>query len=223
MKCFETEKNIDLLLDDEANDLQKQELKAHLVICETCQTELQLRQQTQILLKDQPPILPASEFDKRMFAAFENKVKLQGGKNPWAAFFLIPKPAFAVAIALFGLALAFLLGRVSVASPPQINVSNAEKNSEKIIVAVTPTPEIKEVVITKPEIKTVTKYVEIPVIKEKVVEKIVYVEKSSRAKQPKIKTLPIQSKDEFLAVRIRLQPIENVTFQIIKKGEDNEK
>lgn len=225
MKCFETEKNIDLLLDDEANDLQKQELKAHLAICESCQAEVQIRQQTQILLKNQPPILPVEEFDKRMLAAFENKLQPKNEKSWWSAFFLISKPAFALAVAVFGLALAFLLGRMSVASPPNLNAANVEKTPEKIVITVTPTPEIREVVVTKTEEKIVTKYVNVPVVKEKVVEKLVYVEKPSKTKEPTNKTLPTQNKENYLAEKFNLkdlQPVANVTFQIIKKGENNE-
>ena len=225
MKCFESEKNIDLLLDDEASELVKHELKAHLMICEDCRNELQLRQQSQHLLRNQPPILPTSDFDKRMLAAFEKKLQPKNEKSWWAAFFLIPKPAFALAIAFLGLALAFLLGRMSVASPPQLNVASVEKTPEKIVVTVTPTPEIREVIVTKTQEKVVTKYINVPVVKEKVVEKIVYVNKPSKVKTLKKDNLPIQSREEYLASRFNLkdlQPVANVTYQIIKKGENNE-
>lgn len=229
MKCFESEKNIDLLLDDEAGEVEKQELKAHLMICEDCRSELQLRQQSQHLLKNQPPILPTSDFDKRMLAAFEDtlKAKKETQTSWFLSFFSISKPAFALAavLVLFGLASAFLLGRMSVASPPQLNVSNLEKTPEKVVVTVKPTPEIKEVVVTKTQEKIVTKYVNVPVVKEKVVEKIVYVNKPNQIKETKKQTLSIPSKETYLAGKFNLkdlQPVANVTFQIIKKGENNE-
>jgi hypothetical protein len=229
MKCFETEKNIDLLLDDEADELQKQELKAHLAICESCQNELQIRQQAQVLLKNQPPILPTTAFDKRMLEAFENtlQAKRKPQKSWFASLFTIPKPLLVSAVALFtlGIGFAFLVGRMSVASPPQLIVSDVQNTSQPTETMVKPTPEIREVVVTKTEEKVVTKYVNVPVVKEKNVERIVYVEKPTGTKKTTNRTLPVQSKEEFLASRFNLkdlQPIANVTYQIIKKGENNE-
>lgn len=237
MKCFEIEKHINLLLDEEINSLQKQELKAHLSLCKDCRAELELRQKTQSLLKIQPSVLPASDFDKRMMQAFEAKLKVkpQKDKSWFAAFFSIPKPAFAFAFILFafGLALAFLFGRLSVSpttqvvmTPPMpINTSIEPKKDEP------KTPEIspaKEETVSDFKTRTVIKYVEVPVVKEKIVERIVYVNKPNQKKgieNINIKNPPTIAQNDNIASQFNLKdlkPMMNVTYQIIKKGENNE-
>jgi hypothetical protein len=234
MKCFETEKNIDLLLDDEADELQKQQLKAHLAICESCQNELQIRQQSQILLQNQPPILPTTAFDKRMLALFENtlKAKQKPQKNWFTSLFTLPKPLLVSAAALLtlGIGFAFLVGRMSVASPPQLIISDVQNTSQPTETMVKPTPEIREVVVRKTEEKVITKYVNVPVMKEKIVERIVYLEKPKttfkEAKKEVQTNTPIEVKDEDIAKQFNLkdlQPVANVSYKIIRKGEDNEK
>ena len=155
MKCIEIEKNIDLLLDDEANLLQKQEIKAHLEICNSCQTKFEVLQKTKGLLQQQPVILPSNSFDNRMLQAFENKLNSKPTpKESWfARLFSIPKPAFALMLALFavGLGLAFLVGRLSVSSPSQL--ANSEPKIEN------KQPENKPNTQTAPINETAAKYI----------------------------------------------------------------
>lgn len=232
MKCIEIEKNIDLLLDDEANLLQKQEIKTHLEICDSCQTKFEALQKTKALLKEQPAILPSNSFDNRMLQAFENKLnaKPTPKENWFAKFFAIPKPAFALMLALFaiGVGLAFLFGRMSVSSPQPI-ISNVAKNTEKEA-----KPNEKMVEISPPEkivnqTKFITKYVEIPVVKEKVIEKIVYVNepiniKPKTNKEDLVNETNKKERENIVnQVSLKdLQPVANVTYKIIRRGENNE-
>lgn len=235
MKCFEIEKHIDLLLDEELDSLQKQELKAHLSVCDDCRAELNLRQKTQSLLKIQPSILPASDFDKRMMQVFEAKLKAKPEKEKswFAAFFSIPKPAFAFGLILFafGLGLAFLFGRFSVSSPPQIvatspvNTNSEPKKDEPKMPELNPK---QEDLASDSKTRTIIKYVQVFVVKEKIVERIVYVNKPNQKKGIEnidIKNPPTIAKTDNIASQFNLkdlQPVANVTYKIIRKGENNE-
>ncbi|MBX7169909.1 MAG: zf-HC2 domain-containing protein [Pyrinomonadaceae bacterium] len=234
MKCIEIENLIDLLLDGEASQLQKQDLKAHLAICPECQTEFEARRQTQGLLQIQPKILPTSDFDNQMLKVFENKLKTKPSANTnwFVNLFAFPKLKFAATAALFmaGIALAFLFGRLSVSSSPQIVVSQGEIMSQPTE-KVTATPTQKdEVGTTKPEIKTVIKYVNVPVVQEKIVEKSIFREIQKKEVPQTNKEILANSANEKSQEEIAkqfnlrdLQPVANVTYTIIRKGENNEK
>lgn len=234
MKCFEIENLIDLLLDGEAGELQKQELKAHLAVCESCQAKFQLRQQTKNLLKTQPEILPSAAFDRQMLRAFENDFKLTKKKedNWLMTIFAIPKPIMIGAFAafIFGLGIMFFLGRLSVSSPPQSNSLAVEKTPQQDEFMTKPTPEIKEVTVTKTEEKIVTKYIKIPVIKEKVVTKNVYLNQPLKTPMKEEKEIMAESDKQKEQKEIvkqfnlkDLQPVANVTYKIIRKVENNER
>lgn len=234
MKCIEIENFIDLILDGEANQLQNNDLKAHLAICSECRTEFEARRQTQSLLQIQPKILPTNDFDNQMLKAFENKLKTKpSAKTNWFVnLFAFPKLKFAATAALFmaGIALAFLFGRLSVSSSPQIVVSQGENMTQpKEKVIATPTQK-DEVAITKPEIKTVIKYVNVPVVQEKIVEKSVCRETPKQEFSQTNKEVLAKSANEKSPEEIAkqfnlkdLQPVANVTYTIIRKGENNEK
>lgn len=234
MKCFEIEKQIDLLLDKETDSLQKQELKAHLAACESCQAELELRQKTQSLLKIQPSVLPASSFDNQMMQNFENALKIKQQKeNNWLmTIFAIPKPIMLGVLAtfIFGLGIMFLLGRLSVASTPHSNSLAVEETPQQVEVLPKPTPEIKEVTVMKIEEKIVTKYVKIPVTKEKIITKHIYLKMPLNLTNKEAKEVLAESdeqnKQEEIAKQFNLkdlQPVANITYKIIRKGENNEK
>lgn len=234
MKCSEVKNFFQPLLDNEIELANKLEIKAHIDVCDLCRVDFETLQTTQKLLKKQPPILPTMSFDNRVLQAFENrKTAQQESKKSWfAGLFAIPKPALAFAVGLFALALGltFLLGRMSVATTTQIvmqptpNVEN--KQDEPLPQTVNPKKE--EVAMATPEVRTVTKIVQVPVVKEKIVERIVYVTKPNQNKgieNIKIKNPPTIAQNDNIASQFNLKtlkPVMNVTYQIIKKGENNE-
>lgn len=234
MKCSEVKNFFQPLLDNEIELANKLEIEAHLEVCELCRVDFETLQNTQKLLKKQPQILPTMSFDNRVLQAFETRKseKLEPPKSWFAGLFAIPKPALGFAVTLFTLALGltFLLGRMSVSSSPQIiaeKTANSESKQDEIKLS-TVKP-VKEEVISTPEIKTVIKYVEVPVIKEKIVERIVYLNKPNQKKEIEninIKNPPTIEKNDKIASQFNLkdlQPVANVTYKIIRKGETNEK
>ena len=234
MKCSEVKNFFQPLLDNEIELAGKDEIKTHLDVCDLCRADFESLQTTQNLLKKQPQILPTMSFDNRVLQAFESRknAKQETKKSWFAGLFAIPKPALAFALGLFALALGltFLLGRLSVASSPQIVIQppvNIESKQDEVKQqSVNPVKE--EVARATPEIRTVTKIVQVPVVKEKIVERIVYLNKQNQNRgieNKNIKNPPTIAKNDNIASQFNLknlQPVMNVTYQIIKKGENNE-
>ncbi|HRH45808.1 MAG TPA: hypothetical protein PKY82_29470, partial [Pyrinomonadaceae bacterium] len=115
-------------------------------------------------------------------------------------------------------------------SPPQIiagQPANSETKQDEIKLPTVNS--VKEEIATTPEIKTTIKYVEVPIIKEKIVERIVYLNKPNQKKEIEninIKNPPTNAQNDNLASQFNLkdlQPVANVTYKIIRKGETNEK
>ena len=228
MKCPEI--NIQLLLDNEIDLFEKQEVEAHLAVCNSCSCEFQAQVATRKLLKQQPAILPGNTFDNSVLQAFENRqVKSDTVKISWlASIFVIPKPilAFGVLMFLVTAGLAFQIGRLSVSSPPHIDLA---KTTDETLETIPTTPDrIKrqEAIPKEPEIKKITKYVKVPIVREKVVEKIIYinkpVQKAKRTKKIKKQTKqPIAAKNIAAQFNLRdMRSPEFLKYKIIKQGAD---
>jgi hypothetical protein len=234
MKCIEAGQNIQLLIDDNLERRNEQQLKAHLAGCEACAQELETLKLMKGLLSIQPQILPKTEFDQRMLAAFKDQTIFEPKAEPnWLiALFAISKPAIAFALALFvlGCGLSFLFGRMSVSSFPQLTVSDTENKQTQPTTTQIKSPDISaSEPAVNPEIKTVTKYVNVPLIKEKIVRQIVYVNGPHQniigSKSVKATASVNSARRQDMAKRLNLkdlQPIANVTYKIIRKGENNE-
>ena len=223
MRCVEVEKQIDLMLDNELNLLQINEIEQHCSQCQSCQKSYQILQKTKGALKNQPILLPTAFLDRQILQAFENHHQ-QPPKTSFWKHFLIPKPAFALILTLFAIAigLAFLLGRMSVSKIEPESVKN-------LPIQIEPKQIQQTAESNEPKVLTVTKYVKVPVIKEKEVIKIVQIERTipKIQNQPTVKSSSFDNsnKSNALITKINLedfQPISEMKARIVRKGEINE-
>jgi hypothetical protein len=231
MKCFEVKNFFQPLLDNEIKLAEWHEIKTHLDVCNFCRADFEYLKTTQKLLKKQPQILPTISFDNQVLQNFENlqSAKQKSRKSWFTGLILIPKPALAFGVFALALGLTFLLGRMSVTSLPQIIVKQQSANSElkKDEIKLPIVNSVKDEITASPAIKTVIKYVEVPVVKEKIVERIVYLNKpdqKNRIENINIKNPSTIAKRGNIASQFNLkdlQPVADVTYKIIRKGENN--
>lgn len=237
MKCVESNEKLNLMLDGEAGEKESQAIQLHLENCPLCRSDLLARRTAQQLLKLQPPILPDDSFDRRMMRAFENhgKIAATPAKSVFAKWFAFTNPlakfGLTAAVFAFGFGFAFLFGRMSVSanlnavssSPVKIvsarieNQKSTDQNSDRQNIS----PVEKE--------KTVVKYIKIPVIREKIVEKKIYINANSNPvpNQPidTFANTEITRSDEKTAAQFNLknlQPVADISYKIIRKGATNE-
>jgi hypothetical protein len=243
MKCIEVENQIYSLLDGEVNSINREKVEHHLKECRLCgQIHEKLRAVDELLMKSVPVPDP-----KRMDESVMNAFYLRQGKKQeirenvywWTALSklnLIPKTAMALAALLFvvSVGLAFQLGRIT-ATDIQAALPQTEKVGHPVLkennAPVSP-------VETNSNIKNevpVTKFIRIPIIKEKIVNRIVYVDKSQK-KERESRTPSVMSERNNLALKssIRktdflteanlkgLQVISDSKTRIIKRGETDE-
>ncbi len=153
-------------------------MEKHIAGCLSCRDDYDwLRALSDLLQKDVAPV-PSAAHDRTLMQAFQAKHAPPAKKSPawWSGIFAgslsIPKPAFAAALIAVAVAIttANLIGRNSAMSPGNDMVSPAPAASSS--------PQI-----SPPEIIERTQIVEVPIIKERVVTKIVYVERENREAQ----------------------------------------
>ena len=175
MNCIETKKNIEALFDNELDDEMKDAVEHHLWICATCR---ELREQTwslSSLLQMGSIVLPSDELDKRVMRSFQKRhIPNWSWRRMIFGAFVIPKPAFAALLimALAGLWLAFQIGKIS-----SMTVSMTA-----------PSVIPNEIPVQIPaETKVQTVVVEVPVVKEKIVMRTVYIRESKNYKNEKNK------------------------------------
>lgn len=243
MKCVEVEKQIDSLLDGEVNPVIREEVEHHLKECRVCgQIHENLRAVNELLMKPVPVPDPKRLDGFVMDAFYRHQNKKQEIKETvgwWAAFSrlsLIPKPAMTFAALLFAvsLGLAFQLGRIT-ATDIQVALPQTEQVSPLALkennVSVSPAETASNIKNEAP----VTKFIRIPIIREKIVNRIVYVDKPQKRERensiPPVMSernnLALKSSDrknEFLTkVNLKgLQVISDSKPRIIKKGEIHE-
>lgn len=226
--CSENEKT-HKLIDEELNETEKLAFEKHLSVCPECRDLYDSTRQTRTLLLAQPPVLPDNGFDNRMLRLIEEKTEKKAAKVGFLSVFsgFSLKLGFAALIAAAALGLAFQLGRMSAFSSSQndlTQISTTEKESnpatEKTIV-LPPT----EKIVT--QVRTVTKYIQVPVIKKVREEKIVYAG-NSKSTEPENAVSPKQKneiREEIIAKQFNLkdlQPVSEASYRIIRKGENNE-
>ena len=175
MNCIETKKNIEALLDGELDDAQKDAVEHHLWICSACR---ELREQTRSLsslLQMGSIALPSDELDKRVLRSFQkHRAPNWSWRRAIVGAFVIPKPAFAAVLiaALAGFWLAFQIGKIS----------------STIVSVDTPSVISNEMPAQMPaETAVQTVMVEVPVVKEKIVTRTVYVREQKNDKNQKNK------------------------------------
>jgi hypothetical protein len=244
MKCVEVEKQIDSLLDGEVNSVIREEVEHHLKECWACgQIHEKLRAVDELLTKSVPVPDPKrlDEFVMDAFYRHHNKnQEIRENVNWWTALSTLSLKqiaAAALAALLFAasVGLAYQLGRITAtdiqpAMPQTEKVSQSgfkEKN-----VSTSPVETTSNIKNEAP----VTKFIRIPVIKEKIVNRIVYVNKSQKRESenriPSSMTdrnnLTLKNsvrENEFLTeVNLKgFQIISDSKTRIIKKGKIDEK
>lgn len=225
MNCIETKNNIEALLDGELDDDLKDTVEHHLWICPACcELKEQMRSVSNFMQMSRI-IPPSAELDKRIMKSFQNH---HASNSSWRRIifgaFVVPKPIFAalLILATAGFWLAFQIGK--------INSTTVSITSPSII--------SNEIPIQTPaETRVQTVVVEVPVIKEKIVTRTIYVRDSKNIKNEKGKSsadsrqnnLPLYSSSVtdngyFTDVSLKgFQPSAEISAKIIKGVKENEK
>jgi hypothetical protein len=240
MKCTEAEKQIDSFIDDELSPSVAGKVEFHLKECRTCEETFEsLLALRQILGKDIS--VPASgKLDGRVMEAFAQHYENKQKKKWRAVIFgqiVIPKPAFALALLLFAVftGLAFQFGKMTATDirlempiaetatqPPQISEANLLSESAKEFEA-------------KTSDAPVIKFIEVPVVKEKIVTRVIYVNKTLEETTAKARSTKTISNNFVLNSSVNenrystqvdlkdFQPVAEMKAKIIKRDENYEK
>ena len=243
MKCIEVEKQIDSLLDGEVNSVIREEVEHHLKECRVYgQIHEKLRAVNELLMKPVPVPDPKRLDEFVMDAFYRHQNKKQEVKehiNWWTALSrlsVVPKTAMALVALLFAasVVLAFQLGRIT-ATDIQVALPHTEKISQPVLkennVFVSPAETASNIKNEAP----VTKFIRIPVIKEKIVNRVVYVYKSQKRERenrtPSVmferNNLALKNSmrknESLIEVNLKgLQVVSDSKKRIIKKGETDE-
>lgn len=231
MNCVETKNNIEALLDGELDDIARDEIEHHLWICPAC-LELKERMTTFSSLLQMSDIpAPSAQLDKRVMESFKTHNASESLWQRWVfGGFIVPKPIFASLLLLMlgSTWLAFQMGKIS--------------STEILMTA--PSIVLNEIPIQNAETKIQTVAVEVPVIKEKTVTRIVYVrepkntineknEKNTTNEKGKSGVLvrtnapqfssTVTDKGFFTDVSLRgFEPSAEISAKIIKEVKENE-
>lgn len=195
MQCIEVEKWIEQFVDDELGFLFKKEVESHINECRSCERNLMGIQKVRGLLKHSLPVVsPSAQMDARVFEAFNRRHKKNKANLPlvwWNKIFggfAITKPAFALSaiVFAFGLGLAFQVGRIT-ATDVNLTLDLRELSS----------PPSKIAIPVELEEESEIQAEETPVIRERVITRVVYVD-GQKNKEIKVKNRsPKKHSDNF--------------------------
>lgn len=171
MNCEEASLLIEEFYDGEMDSQSKSRLEEHLSVCQSCGLKLERMMRLDYLLEQSsmpPPV--SAQLGQTLMAAFRNQhEKVAPPLNWWQRIFvgsvMIPKPVFAaimLAIALAVLAVSIRDDERGAPSPVSTNIAVSSPAAS--------TPPL-------PEVIEKTKIVEVPVVRERVVTRVVYVER----------------------------------------------
>lgn len=224
MKCIENKKNIEALLDNELEGALRTALEDHLQICPACRESKEEVSSLSSLLQTSQIPMPSAALDPRVMKSFR---KHHTPAPVWRRFFLgtfaVPKPAFAVLIILViaGFWAAFQFGKINSTS-----ISITEQLGGTAHAPVQP--------LSQPTVEPVV--VEVPVIKEKIVTRTIYLRENKNNKNEKTKSLnalpqsdlPLSSSvannGYFTDVSLQgFQPSAEINVKIIKGVKEDEK
>jgi hypothetical protein len=231
MKCTELSEQIESFLDGEINPTMKSRIEFHLWECQFCQLNLRKMQAVKRALRASLPASPGRQFDEQMMKAFHERQK-QTSNNKFSGWYnvlislFMPRVgwAFAAAVFVIGVLVAFQIGKLCATD---IQASLRPLESVNL-----PSPEIKE---EKLPFTTITKIIEVPVIREKIITRVVYLK---RDKQNGIQAKRINAKlpgniaiNSSIAknnyrTQINLkgfQPVSEITAAVIKEKKNDEK
>lgn len=225
MECTNFRQQAESYLDDEINPAMKERLEIHLQECRLCHLNLEDLQAVRKALKITLPAAPSKLFDERMLKAFAERQKQPSNKKSfdWRSVFIpLFNPqlsgAFATGILVVGVFLAFQIGKLTATD---IQIISAPTEAVSL-----PAPEITEK--NPSSSATITKIVEVPVVKERVVTRVVYVDRNKEnGVQTKRNTFESSSKsmtnnsiaESSYLTQARLngfQPASEITATVIK-------
>ena len=224
MKCIENKKNIEALNDNELDDALKDAVEHHLQVCSVCRELKEESAALSTLLQTSRIPLPSAALDARIMKSFRQ----QHESVPiWRRFilgtFAVPRPAFAalLILAIVGFWTAFQLGKIY--STP-ISISEHLGETTKAPIQMPEQTEIQTVVV------------EVPVIKEKIVTRTIYVPQPKINKNEKSKSLDVLRQSDlplssvvanngyFTDVSLKgFQPSAEINAKIIKGVKEDEK
>jgi hypothetical protein len=203
MKCEEVSLLIEEFYDDEIDFRLKARVKEHLAGCPSCSAEFdRIFRLDQLLEKAPAPPAPSALLDQKLMKAFERHNK-EALKSPawWQRIFVgsvsIPKPAFAAIL----LAIAAAITATIMIERNRSASSEIGTSLPALSIVSAPLP---------PEIIEKTKIVEVPVIKERVVTRVVYVERENSEAIKSQKALSARNGNDG-----------NMQKQILKEGDTN--
>lgn len=224
MKCIENKKNIEALNDNELDDALRDAVEGHFQVCSVCRELKEESAALSTLLQTSRIPLPSAALDARIMKSFRQQHEsVPVWRRIILGTFAVPKPAFAalLILAMAGFWTAFQVGKIYSTS-----ISISEQLGET---ARTPiqTPEQQEV-------QTVV--VEVPVIKEKIVTRTIYVPQPKINKNEKSKSLDVLPQNDlplssvvanngyFTDVSLKgFQPSAEINAKIIKGVKEDEK
>jgi len=241
MKCAEFEKQIDFFIDDELSSSLANDVEQHLKECPACEKTFESLQTLRKLIRKDISVSSSSQLDGRVSEAFSRHHENKQKRN-WRTFvfgqIVIPRPVFALALLMFTVftGLAFQVGKMTAKdfgteSPLAETANLSPQMSERNLPSKT---------VNESENKTsdepVIKFIEVPVVKEKIVTRIIYVNKQA-TKENTIKAGSAKSKpnnfplnssvnDNRYLTQVNLkqfQPVAEMKVKITKKDENNEK
>lgn len=243
MNCIEIEKQIDSLIDSDIYSVIEEEIKNHLKECLICEQKYEKLFAVNRVLSSAASVPNSKNFDARVMNAFrhyhskkpETKETI-GWITRLTGFAVLPKIATAVPALLFIVTAvtAFQIGRIS-ATDVHIAITSSEDNRY-------PASGLNDERISSNESqqnentnKTDTKFLNVPVVKERFIKRIVYVNSESKRLQRKNTGSTIPQKDNLAIKSLMLrneyltevnlkgfQLISNSKVRIIKKGENDE-
>lgn len=235
MKCIEVRENLDELLDGSAPIELARDIEGHFGDCLSCRTEFKNLRAISGTLRQIVPVSASAAFDEKVkntFQAFhdEKRAQIIGAdehkeKTGW---FGIPRFAFATAFVLLALTAisAFELGRMSASEISVVTPIPQEERTSMV-------PELERNNTTAAKEEPVpVRVIEVPVIREKIVTRTVYVTKDKR-KEPR-RGIPVKSsfamqnslKDNSYLTQIDLkgfQPVSDFKVRINRQEKENEK
>jgi hypothetical protein len=224
MKCIENKKNIEALLDNELDDALREAVEDHFQVCPVCRESKEQASSLSTLLQMSQILLPSTALDRRIMKSFRQQHEsVPVWRRIILGTFPVPKPAFAalLILAMAGFWTAFQLGKIY-STPISISEQLGETAQAPI-----QTPE-------QPEVQTVV--VEVPVIKEKIVTRTIYVRQPKINKNEKSKSLDVLRQSNlplssvvanngyFTDVSLKgFQPSAEINAKIIKGVKEDEK
>lgn len=201
MNCEKVNVLIEALHDGALDTNEKAGMEEHLAGCFSCRKKRERLSALSLLIQKSSLPEPSASLEQNLLHAFSAHHK-KPAKSPvwWRRIFAgsvsIPKPVFAAAL----IAVAVIVTAANLIGRNAANTLSAEKNFPAQVPVISAPP-------ASPEIIEQTKIVEIPVVKERIVTRVVYVERQGRAAE-----LPAQNRT-LIAARKELprpQPINSL-------------